>query len=571
MKVRKISFSWKLFLAVMILLLCSVVVMGTVTYRRAKKLLVEQIKGNAVNVDRCVAASVDGDLLERIQVGDEESETYQTVLEQLTLYRDNSGVEYVYTLRKEAGGMVFVVDSDPEEPASVGDAFEDDGEEVSKALRGESVASANPYTDEWGTHLSAYSPIYNQSGQIVGLAAVDLSVDWVNEQTGRLLVLIVGVCVVVLLLGAAVLFVISRALRTGFVTLNDKLVDICEGDGDLTRVIELNSGDEFETIGGNVNKLLEQIRKILQDIAKESNSLKTTSGDIAGRLLSTKDNASDVSTTMEEMSASMQQVAASLGQVNDLMGQITDAFDDIVDRIKDGSDSAKEMHRSAEQVRKQAQTEQDEASAKMQEMARNVAESIERSHAVEKISVLTENIIAITDQTNLLSLNASIEAARAGEAGRGFAVVASEIGNLAQDSAQSAAEIQAVSTDVISAVDGLAGEAKRLIEFMNTTAMNGYTDLVTTSGEYRKSAEQMDGMMQEFAQISSRIQENINSIHELTASVNTAVEETAKGVLYATEKTVDISHSVQEIGDDAQTNSNISDALYGDVNRFRLG
>ena len=149
-------------------------------------------------------------------------------------------------------------------------------------------------------------------------------------------------------------------------------------------------------------------------------------------------------------------------------------------------------------------------------------------------------------------------------------MVASEIGKLAQDSANSATEIQAVSADVIAAVDGLAKEAQRLIDFMNSTAMNGYTDLVATSGDYQQSARRMDDMMMTFSQISEQIRENIDRISELTDSVNSAVEETTKGVVHTTEKTVDISRSMQDIGDDAQTNSHISDSLYADLNRFRL-
>jgi len=85
MKVRKLSFAWKMFIAVMVLLLLSVVVMGIVTYQRAKGLLVEQIKENAMNIDRCVAAAVDGDLLAQIQEGDEGTDTYNEVLSELEL------------------------------------------------------------------------------------------------------------------------------------------------------------------------------------------------------------------------------------------------------------------------------------------------------------------------------------------------------------------------------------------------------------------------------------------------------------------------------------------------------
>ena len=143
---------------------------------------------------------------------------------------------------------------------------------------------------------------------------------------------------------------------------------------------------------------------------------------------------------MEEMSAAMEETSASLNQINESIGKVYNAIGAISENADGGKDSSSQIMEKAAGIYEKAVQEQKEAKGMAQDMAESVNEKIGKSKAVEEISTLTENIISITEQTNLLSLNASIEAARAGEAGRGFAVVADEIGKLASNSAETAAD-----------------------------------------------------------------------------------------------------------------------------------
>ena len=179
-------------------------------------------------------------------------------------------------------------------------------------------------------------------------------------------------------------------------------------------------------------------------------------------------------------------------------------------------------------------------------------------------------IIAIANQTNLLALNASIEAARAGDAGRGFAVVATEIGELANNSQSAATEIQTVSAEVISAVNGLSDEAQTLLKFVNDTTLAGFENLAKTSEEYQHSAERISEMMERFADASSQIQSSIDQIRESTESVNTAVEDVVKGVSTAAEKSVEMSDNMSKIDVDAAESNDISNQLKTEVGKFKL-
>ncbi|MCR5478095.1 MAG: methyl-accepting chemotaxis protein [Lachnospiraceae bacterium] len=572
MKVRKIGISLKLMAAVIGLLLVSELVIGLVVYSRSKSALVAQIKTNAQNTAQCVAASLDGDDLSLIK-GEEdmETDTFARIHEVLTLFLENSGVEYVYTVGKnDAGTVVFLVDSDPEEPGLPGEDFGSEDPEIAEAYAGHTAVNAQPYTDEWGTHISAYSPVYGSDGTVKALATVDLSVDWVNEQTGALARLIALICTLVLAVGVLILVLISLGLRRQFAKLNGKVAELAEGGGDLTKKIDITSGDEFETIGGNVNRLLEYIRSIMLNISGDSDTLLETAKGIAADLEESRGSADGISERMDRLSRSMEESAAAISHVTGLIDSIVEAFREMAEEIAEGTGFAGQIRTDAERTGANAVEEKDRVTARLEQIEAAVDEKIERSKTARQIEGLTAGIIGISSQTNLLSLNASIEAARAGEAGRGFAVVAEEIGSLAKDSANIASQIREVSANVISAVEGLSQETTELLVFAEEITKSGYGDLVDTSREYQNSAERMSEMMERFSNLSDQVRRSIDEISEHIGSVSEAVSGAAEGVTETAERTADMSGHLQRIGEEAQASRSITDDLFTEVGKFKL-
>ena len=568
MKVRKMRFTNKLIIGVAILFLVSDVILGVVAYSRSYNMLLDQIKSTGQSAAAMVASQIDSEKVIKVQPGEEKSEDYLAVSRVLTDYLDSSGYEYIYTVRPTKDGAVeYAIDAQIEDFSSIGDEFDD--EEVLPALKGEKVSNSKPDTDEFGTHITSYAPIYLK-GEIVGAVGVDMSMEWINEQTTALLINIIILCAIVLVVGIIVLVIIGRILSRKFVLLNDKVVELTQGDGDLTRQIEITSGDEFEVIGGNINKLIEFIRQMLLSINDGSNKLNSASAKIADNVRDARGDAQSISDTMSQMSANMEETAASINNINDLVADIADGFEDIAREIESGHSFADEIKTSATRVGENAKNERATTEVEVASMSESVTNKIEQSKAVSRIEDLTGNIIAISNQTNLLALNASIEAARAGEAGKGFAVVATEIGELANNSQAAAAEIQAVSSEVIATVNELAEESQRLITFVNETTLESLSNLVDTSEEYKNSAERISEMMVNFAEISDSIQVNIDRIRESAETVNTVVEEAASGVADNAERSAVMTDNIGRIDEEAMASSEISNELNAEVGRFKL-
>ena len=172
-------------------LVAAALLFGVLLYGRTRAMTLRQIRNNALDIARITAELVDPETFTRLKEGDEKTENYRRVLEALERVRDSSDVEYVYTIRHNAYGItVFCVDADPDEPGKIGEVYYG-APAAQKALAGEPAASDVPYRDRWGTHISAYAPIF-QDGSVVGAAVVDLNYNTVRGEV-RQVILLVGV------------------------------------------------------------------------------------------------------------------------------------------------------------------------------------------------------------------------------------------------------------------------------------------------------------------------------------------------------------------------------------------
>ncbi|MCM1539557.1 MAG: methyl-accepting chemotaxis protein [bacterium] len=423
---------------------------------------------------------------------------------------------------------------------------------------------------EDGDLITAYVPLFDAGGSVIGIIGCDYDAASVVERLDLALARVIQISLVCLIIALFVLNLMVGKVIRRLHMVDGKIYELVHNEGDLTQKLDVHTGDEMEMIAQNVNELLGHIREIMLNISANAEQLKESSRTVSTSLSGAETEITDVSAVMEQMSAAMEESSASLDQVNDSIRQVFESIESIYGQAENGKESSNEIMESAQDTHRRAVEEKQDAMIQVADMAQVVQQKIERSRDVEKIRELTKNIISITKQTNLLALNASIEAARAGEAGKGFAVVADEIGALASNSASSAAEIQNVTDDVIRAVDELADEAEKMIAFMNQTAIGGYEKLLETSESYRSNVGDMNEMMQRFAGESEQLKMNMEAIKKSLEEVKIAVSESTIGVGNVADTAVRLTGSVRDIGKEASSNLEIVGRLNSEVGKFKL-
>ncbi len=514
-------------------------------------------------IDKNTAAELDGDSLG--------TDAYKTTLEALRDVQETCGIAYLYTLYTDGKSVYYGVDTDKSaDQCKPGDEFEVSYYELADVFGGEEYVQDYIDSTEDGELISVYKPIKNSAGKVVGVLGCDYDAAAVSDKINSLLITtcaITGVSVVAAIL--VLQFIIGRVVK-GLVAVNGTIYDLVNNEGDLTQKLNVKTGDELELIADNVNMLLDYIHSIMMNIAGNSIKLNESVKQVSSNLNNAESSIETVSSTMEEMNAVMEETSASLNRINGAVDLAYNDIEVIAQNADEGKKSSDETIDKATELYAWAEGERTNAKTGAAELIDKVNEKIDRSKAVEQIQELTDQILSISSQTNLLALNASIEAARAGEAGRGFAVVADEIGKLATDSANVATNIQTVSASVVTAVNELAVEAEHIVTFLEETAMNGYEQLIQVSGNYKTDVGKLNQAMIEFAKMSEQLRSQMDEIMDSIRTVNTAVEESTKGVINVTEMSMELTNNVKDINEEADANLNVARALSDEVNKFKL-
>ena len=293
----------------------------------------------------------------------------------------------------------------------------------------------------------------------------------------------------------AVLFIIAllgmliRVLMRPLTDMGRAMANIAEGEGDLTRRLAMQSNDEFGQLAGAFNRFVERIHGSIREVSSATQQVHEVVNLVLAASNSSMANSGEQASRTNSVAAAINELGAA---AQEIARNAADASQQASGASGEADDGRQVVERNIAAMR--------ELSAKISDSCRQIetlnAKTVDIGHILEVIK-------GISEQTNLLALNAAIEAARAGEAGRGFAVVADEVRSLAHRTQSSAQEIQ------------------QMIEQLQVDARQS----VTTMTESQRQSESSVSIADQAGERLVAVTRSIGEIDAMNQSVATATEE----------------------------------------------
>lgn len=567
MKTQKISISSQLFLFILGAAVIVALIVGGVAYTNMSSFLEKKTKEDVTEIAVIAAENVDGELFARAMEGDEEA--LSAVKDSLSFFLVGDSVSYVYTLMpKNAQYFQFVVDTDPEDPGEYAEDYEAQ-DAMFKAMEGSASVTEEPFTDEWGTFYSGYAPI-NVNGRPAGIVAVDYEASSIQTSLGTLIrniLIAVGIAVVFAVVTA---FAVSIRMKRNFQKVNDKILEVASDDGDLTKVLDIHSGDELEVIGNSLNSLLLKTGNTVRQIKDGTGSVEAKMGNINENVSGAVSRIAGINDSIHSMVAASEEIAASVGTVGEEVDYVYRNVQNIVDVMDENTVSLREINTSSVELSDTAHASSARVGDNVADMSKALVDERKKAEAVLRIKELSETILGISGQTNLLALNASIEAARAGEAGKGFAVVAEEIGTLAGNTNDAANEIQNMSKDVVEAIQGLNQLADRMLRFLQEEVTEDYQKFGTASVSFSEHAEtirtSMEGLQKDMKQYAKALEESKDAME----SVAKASEDSSAEIVRLSEILVSMDEEMKSIETATEDASSAISQMNTELNGYHV-
>ncbi len=350
--------------------------------------------------------------------------------------------------------------------------------------------------------------------------------------------------------------------------LRDVIAAIDSGQGDLTKRVQCFCTDEIGTLASGINTFIETLQGIMGQINNSSGQLGSIVHLVSDKVSTANDNSTDISAVMEELSASMETISSNITGIKENVGVVDHNITELSGESQGLYDYAGEMQKRAEELEHNAIETKQNTSNIINAIIEKLKSAIESSKSVDRVNDLTNEILSISDQTNLLSLNASIEAARAGEAGRGFAVVADEISQLASSSREAANNIQNINNMVIGAVNDLIGSADSIVQYINENILPDYEGFVHAGEQYNQDAFHVHEIVTHFNEMSVNLKQLMQNITESINDINNAVGESAKGATNVAMNTSSLVRDISEIAEAMDQNRKVAGTLTDEADRF---
>lgn len=480
---------------------------------------------------------------------------YKQIQNDLLLSKADQNVRYLYTLAKKNNQNAYMLVDGSKESTKLGYTYPLDSE-MKEAFAGKLSVEKKPVYDASanGYTLSAYAPIKNSDGKVIGIVGADMDVTSFQDLIYKLNISLVISLAVALLLSLLTVFIFSKKLSRNINMIKEDLKSI--SNGDLSHELKITTKDEIELIADGINDLRLNMSKVLGKVKELSNVAELTSD-------CTKSNVEHISSAIEEISVTVEDITKNIQYQSTTSSTAVDYVNNLGKEISSTVDEINHIYSLSQDSKQLNQYQHDS----MEVLIRNCNESKELGDQVSKqvdllnqkadqIGKITDIITSIAEQTNLLALNAAIEAARAGENGRGFAVVSDQVRKLAEASSDSAKEISTVIQNIQETISNTVanmGLSKRFSEVEYETVKKSSDEFYKLYSNINSISSKIENIEKSIKLVSTskdQVISSIGTIDEMLQNNVESIEEIKSAIEEQTSCASDVSNSMTNLSKD---------------------
>ena len=406
---------------------------------------------------------------------------------------------------------------------------------------------------------------------IIGACGI-YSADKLNKSTGQVINGSNIIIMIVTIIGVLYSIIMTYVLKMSFVTPLKKIEEFAENlaQYDFTSSIQESRKDEFgkaiESLNkaqNNVSNLVKIIMENSQDLGSSSEELSATVQELSSKVIIIDEAVNTILLGTQESSAASEEINASVEEVDSSINALSS-------KAMEGSNNANQSKERAIKVQSNSQKALEDTQKIYYEKQKNMLKAIEEGKVVDSIKVMADTIGSISEQTNLLALNAAIEAARAGEQGRGFAVVADEVRKLAEQSSHAVTSIQETIVKVQQAFKNSIDTGSDLLQFINTDVQAQFDSYGEAGNKYYSDSDLVSKMSEEIAAMSEEITATAHEVSEVVQNMAVTSQKSNREVETIRESMGETTKAIEQVSSTAQSQAELAQKLNEIVQKFKV-